>query len=245
MISKLKFSPFISQRIDEAISRTVLELILLDRLNGLESQDVFERLIMSAEVQINTKATEHGTPLLIRGRADWVLGWGDTTANTGTLLVAIEAKARNNGSGMGQLVAYLAGIHDVRKTKTHLNSTVFGVLSDGDIFTFACLDNDKKLSISPPFHWRHSQQTILAFLDELLQDAIHSSPHTTPVKSGNATLLGYGRYLKEKWSFGESGNDEHDSDKEDTEVIVDVVKKQNGRIVLVSRPVPKDSELST
>ena len=182
------------------MSRTILDLVLIDRLNQLQSEDAFERLIMSAEVPISVKVSEDGRPTLIRGRADWVLGWGLDKTNTGSILVAIEGKGKNNASGMPQLLVYLAGIHTARQNR--LNSTVFGLLSDGETFKFACLDNDKKLFLSRGFEWELDQKTILAFLDEILLDAINSSPHTTPIKTSNAILNQYGRWLKGKWKFG-------------------------------------------
>ena len=159
--------------------------------------------------------------------------------------MAVEAKGQNTVSGMPQLLAYLAGIHDARYGRP--NTTVFGILSDGDAFKFACLNDDKKLFISRTYEWGYEQASILSQLDEVLLDAIHSSPHTAPVKTRNAIINRYGRWLESKWDFGGGAGDDAEDGECETEVedlaeVVEVVKKQNGRIVLESRPVPTDKQ---
>lgn len=59
-------------------------------------------------------------------------------------------------SGFNELLVYLAMVHRARARKLrrdHItgNSTVYGVLSDGDRFVFLCLDNDSMVSqFDPP-----------------------------------------------------------------------------------------------
>jgi hypothetical protein len=46
-----------------------------------------------------------GKPELIKGRADWVLGYGKDKINTGSFLIVIEAKPHGNASiGLPQML---------------------------------------------------------------------------------------------------------------------------------------------
>jgi len=66
----------------------------------------------------------------------------------------------------------------------------------------------------------------------MLLDAIQSSPHITPTKIQNKTLLRYRRYVESEWVFAEDVEDEVETEAEIGEDdVVDVVKV-NGCIVL-------------
>ena len=174
---------------------------------------------------------DQGKPILLRGRADWALGWGPDKSNTGSLLIIVEAKAVGNGTvGMPQLLVYMAAVQEARRDRP--NKTVFGMLSDTSDYKFACLDNNKKLLVSHSLEWLFDRQAILRHIDHILQDAIQSSPHTTPVKLNNSTLYGYKRYLQKSWKFGEDSDDEGaDGDEDDgEEILVDVIER-NGNIL--------------
>jgi hypothetical protein len=214
------------------LSRTILDLILVDRLRHLEDKDAFHKLLLSAEVPLSVNGQdEFGGPELIKGRADWVLGYGKDKANTGSILIVVEAKALGNASiGLAQMLVYMAAVHEARLG--HTNNSVFGMLSDGEEFIFAFLDSNKKFHDSVPLFWKVNQQAIISYLDAMLLDAIQSSPHTTPIKSQNKTLRRYRRYLETKWAFGDAAEDEVRAETEiDEDDIVDVVML-NGKIVL-------------
>jgi hypothetical protein len=85
------------------------------------------------------------------------------------------------------------------------------------------------------YRWAQDQSTILAYIDAILFDAIQSSRHTTPTKTGNATLRNYQRYLKTRWRFGEEPEDEAVDDI-NPESIMDVVREGKD---IVLRPVRK------
>jgi hypothetical protein len=174
---------------------------------------------------------EFGDPELIRGRADWVLGYGKDKMNTGSILMVVEAKPHENASiGLPQMLVYMAAVQEARLG--HTNNTVFGMLSDGKEFKFAFLDSNKKFYVSLPLFWIHHQQAIISYIDAILLDAIQSSPHTTPTKGQNKTLRRYRRYLETKWAFGDAAEDEVRAETEiDEDDIVDVVML-NGKIVL-------------
>ena len=194
------------------------------------------RLLLFAEVPVSVKyVDDEGKPILLKGRADWALGYGKDKMNTGSLLIIIEAKPVGTSTiGMPQMLVYMAAIHEARRDRT--NRTVFGLLSDGTYYTFACLDNNKKLLVSRVFLWMLDRREILRHIDHILLDAIQSSPHTTPQKLNNSNIYGYQRYLQETWKFCEESDAEGgDGDEDDEEGdLVDVIEK-NGHIFLRSK----------
>ncbi|KAK3176899.1 hypothetical protein OEA41_008225 [Lepraria neglecta] len=236
VIEDLKTIEYVRSRTDESITRAILELVLVDRLNQLKDMDASRRLLLSAEVPVSMKyVDERSKPILLRGRADWALGYGTDKRNTGSLLIIVETKPAGSASvGMPQMLVYMAAIQDARQDQT--NKTVFGMLSDGTNYTFACLDNNKRLLISRIFQWLFDRQTILRHIDRILLDAIQSSPHTTPVKLNNPNIYGYKRHLRGSWNFGEDSDDREEEGDEDDEEgdLVDVVER-NGHIFLRSK----------
>lgn len=151
----------------------------------------------------------------------------------------VEAKPIQNASiGLPQLLVYMVGVQRARQEKT--NQVVFGMSSDGENFSFTFLDQNKKFYVSRSLEWRCDRRTILTYIDTMLLDAIHSSPHTTSTKSGNTTLLQYPRYLRGQWNFG--GLEEREDEEEEVEDemnfddVVDIVKTERG---LVLRSVKK------
>lgn len=162
--------------------------------------------------------------MVLKGRADWALGYGTDKRATGSMLVVVEAKSQGSMSvGLPQLLVYMAGIQQARKGKD--NIVVWGVASDSLEFTFACLDENQKVLVSKTLTWVDDREDILRHMDTILLDSINSSPHTTPVKSKNSVLRQ--TYLKESWEFG----DEIDEEMEDERPILVDVKKRDGRVV--------------
>jgi hypothetical protein len=212
------------------LSRTVLDLILVDRLRHLEDKDEFHKLLLSAEVPVSVNIQgQFGGPELIRGRADWVLGYGKDKTNTGSILMVVEAKRSQNATiGLAQMLVYMAAVQEARLG--HTNNTIFGMLSDSKEFKFALLDSNKKFYVSSPLFWYKDQQAIISYIDAMLLDAIQSSPHTTPTKGQNNTLRRYRKYLESKWAFGKDAEAEveaeaeDENEDEDEDDIVDVVK---------------------
>ncbi|KAL9120533.1 MAG: hypothetical protein Q9187_002908, partial [Circinaria calcarea] len=224
VVKTLKSSRYILARHDESLSRTILDLILVDRLNQLEDKDTYHHLLVSAEVPVSIKVKDiDGGDVIYNGRADWTIGYGKTKSETGSILVVVEAKPLENGvSGLPQLLIYMAAIHEARRLQEKTNQSVFGIVSDGGDFTFAFLDQNKKLYVSQKLQWVLHSSTILSYIDMILLDAIHSSPHTTPVKSQNQILNRYPHYLTGNWQFGE---DEDGEESEEEMEVVDVVRR--------------------
>lgn len=173
---------------------------------------------------------ECGKPVLLKGHADWALGYGIDKRNTGSLLIIVEAKSAGSTLvGMPQMLVYMVAVQEARRDRT--NKTVFGMLSDGTFYTFACLDNNKRLFISRNFQWLFDRQVILRHIDHILLDAIQSSLHTIPNKLKNSSMLGCIPYLRGNWKFSEDLDDEREDGNEDNEEgdLVDIIKK-NGRV---------------
>jgi len=212
----------------------MLDLILIDRLRDLEDKDTFHRLQISAEVPVSIRMKDtDGNDEIIKGRADWALGYGATKGETGAVLLVIEAKPYDSAAiGMPQLLVYMAAIYEARNRKDKVNMGVFGMISDSSVFQFSRLDENKKLFLSRLFIWAKDKPIIISYLDTMLVNAIASSPHTTPRELWNRAIYNYPAQLSKKWQFGEEedGHGAQDKDNEESE-IVDIVKI-GGRITM-------------
>ena len=58
MIDDLRSNNYILDRTDESFSRTILDLILVDRLNNLQDKDAYHQLLLCAEVALSIKAVD-------------------------------------------------------------------------------------------------------------------------------------------------------------------------------------------
>lgn len=236
MIKDLKNSDYVSVRHDESFCRTVLDLIIMDRLRHLEDKDAHHRLQVSAEVPVSIRIQDvYGNHELVKGRVDWALGYGTDKNDTGSILIVVEAKPYESAPvGMPQLLVYMAAVQEARRDR--VNSSVFGMVSDSKEFRFCFLNPQKRLFTSEPLTWATKQSTIIAYIDMMLMNAIESSPHTAPRKKNNRTILNYSGFLERQWRFGEKSNDEwdgesdEDSDEED-DSMVDLVNI-GGRVVM-------------
>jgi hypothetical protein len=220
----------------EVVCRTIIDLILLDRLNALADDGSFERLLISAEVPMMARGRpgENSRTQVVKGRADWVLAWGEDKVNTGNVLVVVEAKKPGLAeSGKPQLLAYMAAVQKERKKQKKINTSVFGVVSDGSLFYFAFLDEDSKFFVTLDLRWIVHKSQIIGHLDDILRSSIETSPHTTPVKGGNRSLYKYPDFLQGSWNFGlnEAVDKEHSVFSED-EIRVNVVKDEYGELKL-------------
>ena len=150
MIKDLKSSDYTSVRHDESFCRTVLDLIIIDRLRQLEDRDAHHRLQVSAEVPVAIRVKDiYGNDEIVKGRADWAIGYGADKNDTGAILLIVEAKPYESAPiGMPQLLVYMAAVHKARQNR--VSKSVFGMVSDSKEFRFAFLDEKKKF-----FRHRH------------------------------------------------------------------------------------------
>lgn len=76
VIHDLYTTEHINRRHNNDISRNIIYLVILDRLNKLQDMESFKKLRLNAEVPLTVNVTDdHGQPLIISGRADWALSW--------------------------------------------------------------------------------------------------------------------------------------------------------------------------
>ncbi len=235
VIKDLKTSDYVSVRHDESFCRTVLDLIIVDRLRHLEDRDTHHRLKVSAEVPVSIRIKDiYGNNEIIKGRADWALGYGIEKSDTGAILLIVEAKPYESAAvGMPQLLVYMAGVYEARARQDRVNKSVFGMVSDSREFRFSFLNEKKKFFTSKPFIWAIEQSTIIAYIDMMLINAIESSPPTTPRKTNNQSIRKYPEFLDRQRRFGTEPDDGEAEDKEEEEDddMVDVLNI-GGRVVM-------------
>jgi hypothetical protein len=202
----------------------------MDRLRHLEDKDAYHRLQVSAEVPVSIRIKDiYGNSEMVKGRADWAVGYGTEKSDTGAILLIVEAKPYESAAiGMPQLLVYMAAVHEARVSR--VNQSVFGMVSDSKEFRFAFLDEDKKFYTTRPFTWAIEKSTIIAYIDMMLINAIESSPHTTPQKTNNRTICRNREHLGREWKFGDDSDDagareedEEDEEDDDDDDMVDVV----------------------
>ena len=233
VINDLKCSDYVSVRRNESFCRTILDLIIHDRLRHLEDRDAHHHLQISAEVPVSIHTKDfYGNNEIVKGRVDWALGYGAKKSNTGAVLLVVEAKPYNSAAvGMPQLLVYMAGVHEARARQKQVNKSVYGVVSDSKEFRFAFLNEKKKFFTSEPYLWLTKQSTIIAYIDMMLINAIESSPHTIPQKKNNKIIHQYPEYLESQWKFGVDSDDGGAEDQEDDSDMVDVLNI-GGRVVM-------------
>ena len=234
VIKDLKSSDYVSVRHDESFCRTVLDLIIMDRLRHLEDRDVHHRLQVSAEVPVSIRITDvYGNNELVKGRADWALGYGTEKSDTGAILLIVEAKPYESAAvGMPQLLVYMAAVYEARASQDRVNKSVFGMVSDSKEFRFSFLNEKKKFFTTRPYTWVIEQSTIIAYIDMMLINAIESSPHTTPQKKSNKTIRKYSQFLERQWRFGTESDGIGAEDKDEADYDMVDVLNIGGRIVM-------------
>jgi hypothetical protein len=131
-------SRYTQSRPAEALSRTMLDIILLDCLESLQDQDGHYLLHLNPEVSISVAIDgANNTKEIVQGRMDWALNY--EAEMPGSIPAVWEAKQVGQATaGLPQLLIYMAGVLESRRDR--LNQTVFGMLSNSGTFQF----DDKK-----------------------------------------------------------------------------------------------------
>lgn len=214
-IRKLQQSKYGEQYQLESFTRTIFDILLFDRLEKLDDEKAKRHLRIATEVSMEVSTKTKDGIRKISGRADWTLGYMDDRKNLHEMLVVIEAKAYAGiTAAMPQLLAYLAGIQDARSAADKTNKVVFGIATDFVSFSFVVLRENRKAFTSKLLDWIEDQEKILAFFDHILRDAIETSPHTTPIKSGNKRIGRFDTTLGMDYAFGYGPDNSGDSDNE-------------------------------
>jgi hypothetical protein len=236
-IETIKNSPRFSKFQREASVRTLCDILLADRLNQLDDSNTNNQLCVGYEVPMTAVVQGERGGGKIPGRADWSLGYMSDLDKLEQMLVVIEAKfGAQMDNSMAQLLAYMYAVHDARVQADKVSSAVFGILTDFTLFRFVVLRQNGKVLQSEILQWAPRHTEVVAFLDNILLDAIKSSPHTTPQKTANRTIKNFDRRLLSTYSTpgngeGDTGVGEDDEESGDSDAF-DVVKI-NGVSLLV------------
>ncbi|KAK9431029.1 hypothetical protein V1505DRAFT_310133, partial [Lipomyces doorenjongii] len=212
-IQNIRRSKYMRELQPESMVRILFDVLVCDRLELLDDRFAARHLKVVSEVQVEVPTKRHKN---ICGRADWTLGYMDEKDRLQEMLVVVEAKARGNiGAALPQLLIYLAGIQNARSTVDKDSKTVFGVATDSGQFIFAILQGDRKAFVSKTLDWLDEKDLIVSFLDHILQDAIESSPHTTPTRTENKRIKNFEPSLGTTYTFGDHESDDTVTDDND------------------------------
>lgn len=157
----------------------------------MEEKNSHRRFQVSTDVPVSIRIGDnYGDSEMVRGRADWVLGYGTDKSNTGIIFLVVEAKPYGPAPvGMPQLLICMATVREAAQNPIMRN--VGGMISDGKKFLFCFLNRANLFSISRPYLWAVEHSTIIASIDEMLGITMRSSRGTTPDKENNRTFLKY------------------------------------------------------
>ena len=122
-------------------------------------------------------------PHICVGRADYSLFFGERD-HLACHVVMIEAK-QVGGDGHGQLLAYMAMVQANRKKRGQSDWTVYGVLSDGDIFTFYHLDMESQFTLAFLQVQREGWQKIANMLASFILEGMKTC--ASPIRSSLAS----------------------------------------------------------
>lgn len=217
--------------VNHTFNRTILDLIIIDRLRHLEDKDPLHHLQCSTDVVLSVVTTRdyRGKKQMVTGRADWAVGYGPSRQDTGDIFLVVQEKPYESAPvGLAQLVVCMAAVHEARKEQrwrvTNDGNRVYGLLSNGHDFRFAFLDENKRLSTSGPLQWwtgDSSMLTIIAYIDMMLTSAIESSPsyNTAAEKESSHHRVMRRRFdnVDMQWRFGPLVDDGVESEDEEEE----------------------------
>lgn len=140
MVKDLKTSGL---RYDESFRRTARDLTINGPPTLFGDNDSHHSLQVSAEVPASIRIQDiYGSSEIVKGRADWVFGYGTDESDTGSIILVVETKPYESAPvGMPQLVVCMAAAHEARQDR--VNSSVFRMVSDSKEFRFCFLNGQK------------------------------------------------------------------------------------------------------
>jgi hypothetical protein len=128
-----------------------------------------------------------------------------------SLLIVITTKTTQIiDETLPQLLAYLACLRQSRLQRSRKDGSVYGVMSNGFMWTFVTITHIGTVKISRMFNLLHGlvdMQRVLACLQYILETATGMSPNVTPEKDG--------------WG-GEVGSDENWGGEDITDPAIDL-----------------------
>jgi hypothetical protein len=152
ILLRLYNSKFWQSKSAEALSRTLIDLVLFDRLEAHQEESAARRFIIRGEQSINTPTVD--PTVIVSGFADHAMGYDNAVQpKFESCSIVVEAKKGSTyNTALPQAVAYLSGIQS-KRAALNLNpkwmiDTVYGIVSDGYIWQFLRLDNKKLFTSS-------------------------------------------------------------------------------------------------
>ncbi|KAI9932256.1 hypothetical protein ASPWEDRAFT_171618 [Aspergillus wentii DTO 134E9] len=129
-----------------------------------------------------------------------------------SLVVAIKQSV--NGQAKDHCLAYMAMVHRIRKEAGNTNVAVYGIVTDGYIFSFIQIDHESKVSKSDNMHWNSdSRANIITHIRLFLRKTIQMAPLTK-----QKPLVAFGprfRFTGEELKDGRGSLDGEDDEKTD------------------------------
>ncbi|KAM6501087.1 hypothetical protein JOM56_004101 [Amanita muscaria] len=113
-----------------------------------------------------------------------------------SLLLLVDAKtAASIEAAFSQLVVYLGSLHQSRLSRHRSDASVYGVASDGYLFTFVTITHEGVLKRSKQFNIMENPGdlvTVLGCLKYLLEKSASITPNLIPKRNGGHALDGDG-----------------------------------------------------
>lgn len=163
----------------------------MGRLDHMEETDSHRRFQESVDVPASIRIQDnYGNSEMVKGRVDWVLGYGTDKSNTGDIFLVVYAKPCESApAGMPQLLIYMAAVQ--KAIQNQIMRTVRGIIFDGNEFRFCVLYLDNSFCISRPYLWPDEHSTITAYIEVMPLIGKKTSPNTARHKENNRTAFKY------------------------------------------------------
>ncbi|KAI9809347.1 MAG: hypothetical protein M1825_002639 [Sarcosagium campestre] len=142
-------------------------------------------LSLYMETSLSRVVTYKNKPRVLRGIADYALGYAGAGETHAASLVIVESKRTYELDGvLGQLFACMGILHHARKDKDAKYCAVWGAATDGTCFDLWRIGNDYTLGVSGTLEWEFARQKkkIYSTLRAITRAAVISSPTTSPLK---------------------------------------------------------------
>ncbi|KAJ9354890.1 hypothetical protein DTO280E4_6674 [Paecilomyces variotii] len=182
----------------DGLSRTLIDIVLFDRMDAHQEELAARKLSIRGEVPLEAVISSENE-IIVVGNADYALGYDPVIPMNSkgfeSISVVVEAKRETSETqavGIAQAVAYMVGIRqkrmNLRKPKSIVHITTYGMVSDGIYWTFLRLDG-KRLQVSSSLRISDPDQhsSVYKFVDDIVRSTISLSPHTNPQRCFPAT----------------------------------------------------------
>ncbi|KAJ9371414.1 hypothetical protein DTO282E5_3817 [Paecilomyces variotii] len=191
LLTRIRLASFWGDRGSaEGLSRTLIDIVLFDRMDAHQEELAARKLSIRGEVPLEAVISSENE-IIVVGNADYALGYDPVipvnSKGFESISVVVEAKRENSETqavGIAQAVAYMVGIIqkrvNLRKPKRIVHITTYGMVSDGIYWTFLRLDG-KCLQVS----------SSLRISDPDQRSSVYKSSYIWKASSNHAAIVGY------------------------------------------------------